>query len=356
MRKFLITLGVIAVASILIYSQRATLVERLLERGMPARMGADRMAELGDGLHMVLCGAGGPMPAPRASGPCVAVIAGDQLFVVDAGTDGVRNLGRMNIPVARIKGVLLTHFHSDHIDGLGEIGTMRWAAGDHTTPLPVHGPRGVERVVAGFNTAYGQDFNYRHDHHGDTVAPMSGAGLTPVPFEPPAMSELHVVQDEDGLKIEALAVEHLPVSPTVGYRFTYKGRTLLITGDTIKSDNIQRFSQDIDLLVHEALAPNLVMMMNSAAKSIGNPIMEKITFDILDYHASPVQAAETARDANVGHLVYYHIVPPMLLPGQEALWLDGADEVFADYTVGYDGIIFSLPPESDEIIKVSDGL
>jgi ribonuclease Z len=69
-----------------------------------------------------------------------------------------------------------------------------------------------------------------------------------------------------------------------------------------------------------------------------------------------VEAAETARDADMGHLLYYHIVPPLIFPGAEAVWLEGVDEVFSDYTMGLDGTTFTLPPNSDEIIKVRDGI
>jgi ribonuclease Z len=356
MKKAVITLAVIALIGLLAYSQRATIAARLMERGLEARMGANIVDDLEDGLHLGLCGAGGPMPAPHASGPCVAVVAGNRLFVVDSGTDGVRNLARMGYQPGTIQGVFLTHFHSDHIDGLGEMGTIRWAGGDNASPLPVYGPAGVEKVVEGFNTAYSQDFVYRNEHHGDTVAPLSGAGLKAMPFSKPAMGELHTVLEDGGLKVQVLAVDHSPVDPAVGYRFSYKGRSLLITGDTVKLANIEQFAKGVDLLVHEALAPNLVNMMNATARKLGNPIMAKITHDVLDYHASPVEAAETARDAGVGHLLYYHIVPPLVIPGQKTLYLNGADKIFPDYTIGQDGVSFSLPAGSDEIIRTSDGL
>ena len=356
MKKSLVVLVVIAAIGLLGYHQRASIAARLMERGLEMRLFADRVDDLEDGLHLALCGAGGPLPAPKASGPCVAVVAGKRLFVVDVGTDSPRNLGRMRFQAGSVEAVFLTHFHSDHIDGLGELATLRWAGGDNTQPLPVHGPEGVEQVVDGFNMAYGLDFIYRHEHHGDTVAPLSGAGLKAIPFRKPAMGELATLIDDGGLKVEALAVDHTPVDPAVGYRFSYKGRSLLITGDTVKLENIERFSKGVDLLVHEALAPNLVKMMNETARRLDNPIIEKITHDILDYHASPVEAAETARDAGVGHLLYYHIVPPLVIPGQKTLWLNGAEDIFPDYTIGEDGVAFSLPANSKEIIKISDGL
>jgi len=40
----------------------------------------------------------------------------------------------------------------------------------------------------------------------------------------------------------------------------------------------------------------------------------------------------------VGHLLYYHIVPPLILPGQKTLFLNGAEHIFPDYTVGQDGV------------------
>lgn len=356
MKKTIIFLGVIAVVATLAYNQRATIAARILERGLEARLGADTIDTLEDGLHLALCGAGGPMPAPKASGPCIAVIAGNKLFMVDAGTDGIRNLSRMGYQAGTIQGVFLTHFHSDHIDGLGEVATLRWAAGGNTQPLPVFGPPGVERVVNGFNEAYAQDFVYRHEHHGDLVADLAGAGLTARAFAKPANGELVTVLKDGDLTVEALAVDHRPVDPAVGYRFTYKGRSLLISGDTSKSANITEFARGVDLLAHEALAPNLVAMMNRAATASGNEVMAKVTHDIPDYHASPVQAAETARDADVGHLLYYHIVPPLIIPGQKALFLDGAQTIFPDYTIGEDGVAFSLPAGSNAIIQTSKGL
>ncbi|MEP5764226.1 MAG: hypothetical protein ABJ308_06520 [Halieaceae bacterium] len=58
----------------------------------------------------------------------------------------------------------------------------------------------------------------------------------------------------------------------------------------------------------------------------------------------------------MGHLLYYHIVPPVIFPGQETLFLNGAEDIFADYTVGQDGTAFTLPAGSDEIILTSTGL
>src|SRR5262245_3066029 len=69
-----------------------------------------------------------------------------------------------DLPLAEIGGVLLTHFHSDHIGDLGELNLQTWAAG-RPAPLPVYGGPGVEDVVLGFNQAYRHDQGYRTAHH-----------------------------------------------------------------------------------------------------------------------------------------------------------------------------------------------
>lgn len=356
MNKSVIILLVLAGVSLLAYSQRAAIAERLMAKGLETTMATDATAALADGLHVALCGAGGPMPDPSRAGPCVAVVAGKHFFVVDAGTGGVRNLLRMRYPVGRIEALLLTHFHSDHVDGLGELATMRWVQGNNTQPLPVYGPAGVEQVTLGFAAAYAQDAVYRNAHHGDAVVPPSGHGVAPQSFTAPPDGELVTVFDADGVLIQMFAVDHAPVQPAVGYLFSYKGRTALISGDTAKSANLEHFAQGVDLLVHEALSPQLVGLMHNAAVKTGNQALAKITADILDYHASPIEAAETARAAAVGHLLYYHIVPPLVLPGAQAAWLAGVDDVFAAYTLGQDGTAFSLPAGSKDIIQTGKGL
>ena len=127
------------------------------------------MSELSDGLHVVLCGAGSPLPDPKRSGPCVAVIAGQQVFVVDAGAGASPRLSDLRFPQGRIDAILLTHFHSDYIDGLGELLMQRWVNRGARTPVPIHGPTGVEEVVDGVNRVYRLDSVYRVAHHGEAI-------------------------------------------------------------------------------------------------------------------------------------------------------------------------------------------
>jgi ribonuclease Z len=342
---------VVAVAALALVLFRAPLAMSLMERVATQNMARDAIAELGDGLHVVLCGAGSPLPDPARSGPCAAIVAGDALVVVDAGSGAARNIARLGLPTGRIEAVLLTHFHSDHIDGLGELMMQRWIGAGHAEPLPVVAPSGVEQVVDGFNDAYRADSSYRTAHHGAGIAPPSGTGGVARPFALPADGEDPVVYRSGELEVRAFRVNHAPIEPAVGYRFDYRGRSIVISGDTVKSKNVERVAQGADVLVHEALSPALLGILTSAAESAGRTSVAKITRDILDYHTTPVEAAEIARDAGARHLLFHHIVPPLVAPGAEAAFLEGVDDVYdGPVTVGVDGTRISLPAGTETVI------
>ena len=207
----------------------------IMARAYDRAMGPDPIAALPDGLHVGLCGSGSPMPDPTRAGPCSVVVAGRKLFVVDSGTGSTKNLSLMNLPPAQVSAIFITHYHSDHIADLGELMLQRWGTGAATSPLPIYGPPGVEQVVNGFNAAYTLDRGYRVAHHGTQVMPPSGWGGTPHPFAISKTGPDVTLIDEPDLKVIAFPVDHEPVEPAVGYLFIYKGRRVVISGDTAAS-------------------------------------------------------------------------------------------------------------------------
>ena len=341
-----ITLATLAVAALFLFQQPIS--NRVFQRQVDQGSSRDSLATLEDGLHVALCGTGSPMPAPDRAGPCNVVVAGDQVFVVDIGEGGNRNLALMGIDAARINGLFLTHLHSDHIDGIGPLMLYHWTRKASATPLSVYGPTGVARVVTAFNEAYDIDNGYRTAHHGNTVAPPGGAGGVAFEFEMSAPSR--VVLESGALKITAFSVDHAPVSPAVGYRFDYKGRSICISGDTRRSANLERVCKGADLLIHDALQPKMLSAMARAQERAGNRAVAKMQDDIVDYHASPAEAAESAEVVGARVLVLSHLVPRVPAAYFEPLFLGDARKRFGGkIIVGEDGMLFSLAPQSKVI-------
>ena len=125
--------------------------------------------------------------------------------------------------------------------------------------------------------------------------PPEGAGFEAQPFAAPALGAALVLLERDGVRVSAFRVEHEPVVPAVGYRFDYGGRSLVVSGDTKKSESLLAQARGVDLIVHEALSPKLVGILHDASESAGNAALAKIMTDIPDYHTTPVEAGELAQ-------------------------------------------------------------
>ncbi len=267
-------------------------------------------------ITVTLLGTGSPIPDPNRAGPSTLVKAGDTFVLVDCGRGVAMRLVGAGVPVPFISTVLITHLHSDHITDLNDIMTTRWIMSPLATPLNVYGPPGTQHVVDNLMEMLVLDQKYRTDHHKDL---RDGPGLQ--------VQVREVVPgdafDIDGVKISVYKTDHRPVAPTVGYRIEYGGSSVALGGDTVPCAELDVMCKGVDIYVQTVIRQDLITQIATMFPAIGGRFS-----DVLDYHSTVEQAAQTATRAGVKKLVMTHYVPAMQ-PGSEHEWIAIAAAHFA---------------------------
>jgi ribonuclease Z len=148
------------------------------------------------------------------------------------------------------------------------------------------------------------------------------------------------------LRVTSFAVDHSPVEPAVGYRFDYKGRSVVITGDTVVTDRLREMAAGADLLLADALSLPIVDALHTAVSNAGVDRLATILVDIQDYHAHVTDVVELNRSSGVGMTALYHLVPgPRNALMERVFKRDFSDNM----VLTEDRMWFNLPAGSDAI-------
>ncbi len=266
-------------------------------------------------MKITLLGTGSPLPDPNRAGPSTLVQGGDQHLVVDCGRGVVMRLLAAGVLPGMVGTVLITHLHSDHITDLNDLVTTRWIMMPVNVPLRVVGPVGTRAVVDAMLQMLGPDQSYRMGHHED----LRATGPLTVDVTEVSPNETLTIGT---VTVTTHATDHRPVEPSIGYRISADGRVAALAGDTIPCPGLDDLCRDADVYVQTVIREDLVAQLASLI-----PNSQRL-LDILDYHSTVTQAAETASRNNVGTLVLTHYVPAMQ-PGSEEDWKSVAARHFS---------------------------
>ena len=274
-------------------------------------------------MKITLLGTGSPLPDPNRAGPATLVQAERTTLLFDCGRGVLMRLAAAMVPVATLNALLLTHLHSDHITDLNDVITSHWIMSAGPNRLTIYGPPTTKAVVDATIAALEHDIRYRQDHHSDlTYRP----DVVVVEVTPGQTFEC------GGATIRVGRTDHRPVEPTVGYRVDQGGRSVVIAGDTIPCAELDALCSGASAYVQTAIRADIV-------KQIPNARIQ----DILDYHSSVEQAADTAARAGVGALVLTHYVPSVPTPMLEQ-WKELVAPIYAGPVIlGDDMTTYEIP-------------
>jgi ribonuclease Z len=258
-------------------------------------------------MKVTLLGTGSPIPDGDRAGPATLVQAGPTSLMVDCGRGVLMRLTAAGVLLPMVDSVLITHLHSDHVTDLNDVITMHWVMSPGPTTLPIFGPPGLDEVVEATIASLELDIGYRIAHHDD---------LDHRPDVDVTIVEPGQTFQRGDVSVTVGATDHRPVEPSVGYRFESEGSSAVVAGDSVPCDSLTGLCAGADAYVQTVIRDDLVRL-------VPVPRLQ----DILDYHSSVSQAAQTAAAAGVGTLILTHYVPA-LADGQEDEWRAIAAEHF----------------------------
>jgi ribonuclease BN (tRNA processing enzyme) len=261
--------------------------------------------------RLILLGTGGgPRPKKNTSAPAQAIVVDNVLYVVDCGDGVSRQLVLAGLPMTALRHVFITHHHSDHNADYGNLVLLAWAAG-LKTPVDTWGPPPLEKMTRLFFEMNQYDIDTRVKDEGrPPLAPLVTA------------HELHaagVVLQDERVKVTAALVSHPPVTPAFAFRFDAADRSIVISGDTARSDNLIALARGADVLVHEALFVSAVDRLVAIV-----PNAPALKEHIIASHTSAEDCGRVAEAAGVKTLVLSHLVPPDDPAITDEMWIDAA--------------------------------
>ncbi len=250
------------------------------------------LAVSGQTFRVTLLGTGSPQPKMDRFGPSILVEAGEHKLVFDCGRGAAQRIEQLRIPFTAIDALFVTHLHSDHTVGIPDLWLTGWVRG-REVPLEVWGPEGTKAMMTHLAEAYQFDIKIRQID--DKLLPQ---GVAVVAHD----IEQGIVYDRDGIKVTAFLVDHGVVKPALGYRVDFAGHSVVLSGDTRYSENLIKFSQKADLLIHEVIDTDTFRAKNPSMAA------ERIQA-IAGHHTTAEQAGSIFTQVKPKLAVYSHIVP-----------------------------------------------
>jgi len=277
--------------------------------------------------RLVLLGIkGGPAVRPGGPMPASSLLEiGGRSAVVDCGLGVTRALTDAGMHLKALELIFVTHLHSDHLLELGGLVHTAWTSG-LSSPVTVYGPAGTSGCWQNFVQSMEFDIETRIADEGrpdirDLVTVTEHAGGR--------------ILDEAGFRVEALRVNHPPVTECFALRFEHGGRKIVFSADTAWFPPLAAFAAGADILVHEAMLEEGVDRL-VARTANGRRLKQHL-------HASHTLAADAGRiaaAADVKHLVLNHLIPADDPEIGEAHWMSAVRETWTGaLTIGRDGLV-----------------
>jgi ribonuclease BN (tRNA processing enzyme) len=185
-------------------------------------------------MKLTILGSGTVVPSGERNSSGYFVEAPGVKLMLDCGAGTVHALAKYGIEWQRMTHLFISHFHVDHI---GELASLFFAfryalTEDRTEPLTLLAPKGIEKLLGGLKTAFGEKV------------------FTPkFPFQVQVVEPGKTFAINDRCRLDFAKTPHTDESLAI--RIADLHQSISYTGDTAFSPELVHFFQQTDLLVSE---------------------------------------------------------------------------------------------------------
>ena len=265
-------------------------------------------------MEIIFLGTSSAVPTLERNHPSIALRAFAEVMLFDCGEGTQRQLIEAKISPMKITKIFISHFHGDHILGLGGLIQSLGFRG-REKDLDIYGPKGLHKIINAISSFGYFQINYNlniHEIQDGTVIETEDYVVECAKVEHNIPSYAYSIREKKKPLFLREKAEELGIPPGPLYGKLHngeevefegriikpeqvlgeakKGKKISYSGDTRPCEAMIRLARDSDILIHES------------------------TYEAEDYqravdnaHSTSVEAAEIAREANVNELVLTHI-------------------------------------------------
>ena len=244
-------------------------------------------------MELTLLGTGCPSVDHKRFGPSNLISTKTAKILVDCGSGITQRLHELKVSSADIDALLFTHLHSDHAVDLYQLIISSWHS-YRIKPWKIYGPKGTKKFVNKIMDAWADERKLRISY--ESRASVKAFDIDVVEFK--SLGNLKIKD----IKIKYFEVDHKPVKYAYGFSFTNKNKKLTISGDTKPCENLMKYAQKSDVLLHE-------VFIEGEIKEINKMRTQKTLHNVQSYHTTSSEVGKVAFIAQVKNLVLTHFVP-----------------------------------------------
>jgi len=244
-------------------------------------------------MKLTLLGTGCPSVDHKRFGPSNLITTNKAKILVDCGSGITQRLQQLKISSANIDALLFTHLHSDHAVDLYQLIISSWHS-YRVKPWKIYGPKGTKKFVNKIMDTWADERKLRISY--EARASTKAFKIDVIEFK--SLGEIKVKD----LKIKYFEVDHKPVKYAYGFAFIHNNKKLTISGDTKPCENLMKYAQKSDVLLHEVFIEGEILKTNKMRT-------KQTLHNVKSYHTTSSQVGKVAFITQSKKLVLTHFVP-----------------------------------------------